>query len=79
MRTFFDESLIFKLKKEGRKMKDVTPKSNFEILIRCLVIAVGIVAVIAFLKLAFSVFLSVAGWIIPIALILFLYEKFKEK
>ena len=60
-------------------MKDVTPKSNFEILIRCLVISVGIVAVIAFLKLAFSVFLSVAGWIIPIALILFLYEKFKEK
>ena len=54
-------------------MKDVTPKSNFEILIRCLVIAVGIVAVIAFLKLAFSVFLSVAGWIIPISLILFLY------
>ena len=54
-------------------MKDVTPKSNFEILIRCLVIAVGIVAVIAFLKLAVSVFLSVAGWIIPIALILFLY------
>lgn len=60
-------------------MKDVTPKSNFEILIRCLVIAVGIVAVIAFLKLAFSVLLSVVGWIIPITLILFLYEKFKEK
>jgi len=60
-------------------MKDVTPKSNFEILIRCLVIAIGIVAVIAFLKLALSVFLSVAGWIIPIALVLFLYEKFKEK
>jgi len=60
-------------------MRDVTPKSNFEILIRCLVIAVGIVAGNAFLKLAFSVFLSVAGWIIPIALILFLYEKFKEK
>ena len=60
-------------------MKDVTTKSNFEILIRCLVIAIGIVAVIAFLKLALSVFFSVAGWIIPIALILFLYEKFKEK
>ena len=59
-------------------MKDVTPKSNFEILIRCLVIAIGIVAVIALLKLALAVFLSVAVWIIPIALILFLYEKFKE-
>ena len=60
-------------------MKDVTPKNNFEILIRCLVIAIGIVAVIALLKLALAVFLSVAVWIIPIALILFLYEKFKEK
>ena len=60
-------------------MKDVTTKSNFEILIRCLVIAIGIVAVIALLKLALAVFLSVAVWIIPIALILFLYEKFKEK
>ena len=27
-------------------MKDVTPKSNFEILIRCLVIAVGIVKIL---------------------------------
>ena len=60
-------------------MKDVTPKSNLEILIRCLGIAVGIVAVIALLKLALSVFLSVAGWIIPIALILFLYQKFRDK
>jgi len=60
-------------------MKDVTPKSNLEILIRCLGIAVGVVAVIAFLKMALSVFLSVAGWIIPITLILFLYEKFKDE
>ena len=60
-------------------MKDVTPKSNLEILIRCLGIAVGVVAVIAFLKMARSVFLSVAGWIIPITLLLFLYEKFKDE
>ena len=60
-------------------MKDVTPKSNLEILIRCFGIAVGVVAVIAFLKMALSVFLSVAGWIIPITLILFLYEKFKDE
>lgn len=60
-------------------MKDVTPKSNLEILIRCLGIAVGVVAVIAFLKMALSVFLSVVGWIIPITLILFLYEKFKDE
>ena len=60
-------------------MKDVTPKSNLEILIKCLGIAIGIVAVIALLKLALKIFLSVAIWIIPIALILFLYEKFKEK
>ena len=59
-------------------MKDVTPKSKLEILIKCLGIAVGVVAVIALLKLALSVFLSVAGWIIPITLILFLYEKFKD-
>ena len=39
-------------------MKDVTPKSNLEILIKCLGIAIGIVAVIALLKLALRIFLS---------------------
>ena len=57
-------------------MRDVTPKDNLELFLKCLGIAVGVVATIAFLKLAFSVFISVAGWIIPIAIVLFIYKKF---
>ncbi len=57
-------------------MRDVTPKDNLELFLKCLGIAVGAVAIIAFLKLAFSVFMSVAGWIIPIAIVLFIYKKF---
>ena len=60
-------------------MKYVTPKSNLEILIKCLGIAIGIVAVIALLKLALRIFLSVAIWIIPITLILFIYQKFNDR
>jgi len=60
-------------------MKDVTPKNNLEILIKCLGIAIGIVAVIALLKLALRIFLSVAIWIIPITLILFIYQKFNDR
>ena len=57
-------------------MRDVTPKDNLELFLKCLGIAVGAVAIIAFLTLAFSVFMSVAGWIIPIAIVLFIYKKF---
>ena len=57
-------------------MRDVTPKGNLELFLKCLGIAVGAVAIIALLKLAFSVFMSVAGWIIPIAIVLFIYKKF---
>ena len=59
-------------------MRDVTPKDNLELFLKCLGIAVGVVAIIAFLKLAFSVFMSVAGWIIPIAIVLFIYKKFLD-
>ena len=57
-------------------MRDVTPKDNLELFLKSFGIAVGVVAIIAFLKLAFSVFMSVAGWIIPIAIVLFIYKKF---
>ena len=57
-------------------MRDVTPKGDLELFLKCLGIAVGAVAIIALLKLAFSVFMSVAGWIIPIAIVLFIYKKF---
>ena len=38
-------------------MRDVTPKGNLELFLKCLGIAVGAVAIIALLKLAFSVFM----------------------
>ena len=60
-------------------MKDVTPKSNLEILIKCLGIAIAIVLVITLLRLAFRIFLSVVIWIIPITLVLFIYHKFNDK
>lgn len=76
-------------------MKDVTPrinfrkliecleclgrKINFRKLIRCLRTAIAIVLVITLLRLAFRIFLSVAIWIIPITLILFIYQKFNDR
>ena len=58
---------------------DKHAKSNLEILIKCLGIAIAIVLVITLLRLAFRIFLSVAIWIIPITLILFIYQKFNDR
>ena len=58
------------------KMRDVTPKNNMQMLTQSLIYALIIVIIIAFLKVALDAFLSVVVYIIPIALVIFLYMKF---
>lgn len=60
-------------------MKDVTPKSNMQMITQSLIYALIIVVIIAFLKVALDAFLSVVVYIIPIALVIFLYMKFGGK
>ena len=57
-------------------MKDVTPKSNMQMITQSLIYALIIVILIAFLKVALDTFLSVVIYVIPIALVIFLYMKF---
>ena len=57
-------------------MKDVTPKSNMHMITQSLIYALIIVILIAFLKVALDAFLSVVIYVIPIALVIFLYMKF---
>ncbi len=57
-------------------MKDVTPKSNMQMITQSLIYALIIVILIAFLKVALDAFLSVVIYVIPIALVIFLYMKF---
>lgn len=57
-------------------MRDVTPKNNMQMLTQSLIYALIIVIIIAFLKVALDAFLSVVIYIIPIALVIFLYMKF---
>ena len=57
-------------------MRDVTPKNNMQMLTQSLIYALIIVVIIAFLKVALNAFLSVVVYIIPIALVIFLYMKF---
>jgi hypothetical protein len=57
-------------------MRDVTPKNNMQMLTQSLIYALIIVIIIAFLKVALDAFLSVVVYIIPIALVIFLYMKF---
>lgn len=57
-------------------MRDVTPKKNMQMLTQSLIYALIIVIIIAFLKVALDAFLSVVVYIIPIALVIFLYMKF---
>ena len=58
------------------RMRDVTPKNNMQMLTQSLIYALIIVIIIAFLKVALDAFLSVVVYIIPIALVIFLYMKF---
>ncbi len=57
-------------------MRDVTPKNNMQMLTQSLIYALIIVIIIAFLKVALDAFLSVVIYVIPIALVIFLYMKF---
>ena len=57
-------------------MKDVTPKSNMQMITQSLIYALIIVILIAFLKVALDAFLSGVIYVIPIALVIFLYMKF---
>ena len=57
-------------------MRDVTPKNNMQMLTQSLIYALIIVVIIAFLKVAPNAFLSVVIYVIPIALVIFLYMKF---
>ena len=60
-------------------MRDVTPKNNMQMLTQSLIYALIIVVIIAFLKVALDAFLSVVTYVIPIALVIFLYMKFGGK
>jgi hypothetical protein len=60
-------------------MRDVTPKNNMQMLTQSLIYALIIVVIIAFLKVALDAFLSVVIYVIPIALVIFLYMKFGGK
>ena len=61
------------------KMKDVTPKSTIQMIAQSLIYALVIVLIIAFLKVALDAFLSVVVYVIPVALVIFLYMKFGGK
>ena len=60
-------------------MRDLTPKNNMQMLTQSLIYALIIVVIIAFLKVALNAFLSVVIYVIPIALVIFLYMKFGGK
>jgi hypothetical protein len=60
-------------------MRDVTPKNNMQMLTQSLIYALIIVVITAFLKVALDAFLSVVIYVIPIALVIFLYMKFGGK
>ena len=60
-------------------MRNVTPKKNMQMLTQSLIYALIIVVIIAFLKVALDAFLSVVIYVIPIALVIFLYMKFGGK
>ena len=60
-------------------MRDVIPKNNMQMLTQSLIYALIIVVIIAFLKVALNAFLSVVIYVIPIALVIFLYMKFGGK
>ncbi|RRD39527.1 hypothetical protein EII29_06870 [Leptotrichia sp. OH3620_COT-345] len=57
-------------------MKNVTPESNLNMIVKSLIYAVVIVLIIAFLKIALNAFLSVIFYIIPIAVVIYLFMRF---
>ncbi len=59
-------------------MRDVTPQSNWILIIKSIGLAIGTVAIIALLKVALDAFLSVAGFILPLAIVYFLVFKYRN-
>lgn len=56
-------------------MRDITPRSEVDIILKSLGSAFGIVVLIAFFKVAFESFMSVAGFILPIAIVIYILFK----
>ncbi len=56
-------------------MRDVTPQGEIWLITKSLAAAVGIVALIAFFKIAFDAFVSVSYLIIPVAVAVYLLQK----
>ncbi len=56
-------------------MRDITPKSEADLILKSLGSAFGIVVLIAFFKVAFESFMSVAGLILPIAIVIYILFK----
>lgn len=60
-------------------MRDITPKSEIDLILKSLGSAFGIVVLIAFFKVAFESFISVAGLILPIAIVIYILFKINGK
>ena len=56
-------------------MRDITPRSEVDLILKSLGSAFGIVVLIAFFKAAFESFMSVAGLILPIAIVIYILFK----
>ena len=56
-------------------MRDITPRSEVDLILKSLGSAFGIVVLIAFFKVAFESFMSVAVLILPIAIVIYILFK----
>ena len=56
-------------------MRDITPRSEVDLILKSLGSAFRIVVFIAFFKVAFDSFMSVAGLILPIAIVIYILFK----
>ena len=56
-------------------MRDITPRSEVDLILKSLGSAFGIVVLIAFFKFSFKTFMSVAGLILPIAIVIYILFK----
>ena len=56
-------------------MRDITPRSEVDLILKSLGSAFGIVVLIAFFNVAFESFMSVAGLILPIAIVIYILFK----
>ena len=56
-------------------MRDITPRSEVDLILKSLGSAFGIVVLIAFFKVAFESFMSVSGLILSIAIVIYILFK----